>query len=201
MGYANPLFDLPAAAALLAHPVQKRLALALVFRQLRAEANTRAEDAWLRRDGDMAEFHRALSTYARHVAHLLEQQNPLNAKPNRLAVQPQAGVPGVSRNPLLNLPAAHAILGRGIEDRRVLASLLRDLGGVANAEATNSWGRRKAPMARYWWGVTKHSRRAARLLVRGDRSERSGRPPSSAFDLTALLAGSVPDESLTEQCY
>lgn len=205
MGYTNPLADLPSAPALLKHPLQKRLALALLFRQLRADANTRAEDAWARRNGDMAEFHRALSTYARHMAHLLEQENPLRVRPSRLTVEPLACAPGDARNPILRLPAVQAILGRSVDDRRILAMLIRDLGTAASAEADNSWLRRKAPMAVYWSGVAKHARRVSRLLTRDSNLARTKAAHSTyiasqgpVFDLAALINDSVRAEDLAD---
>ncbi|WP_416046705.1 hypothetical protein [Cupriavidus basilensis] len=73
MGYINPLLDLPAAEGLLKLPREQRRAMALVLRQMRDQANTEAEQAWLRRKGPMAAYWRAVSTYARHFAHALEQ--------------------------------------------------------------------------------------------------------------------------------
>lgn len=41
------------------------------MRELRAQANDEAESAWKRRKGPMAAYWRAVSTYARHLAHAL----------------------------------------------------------------------------------------------------------------------------------
>ncbi len=71
MGYLNPLFRLPAAKALLALGRPERAAMAALLLDLRAQANEEAEKAWARRKGPMACYWRAVSTYARHVAHLL----------------------------------------------------------------------------------------------------------------------------------
>ena len=73
MGYLNPLFDLPSAKALLERPLDERLALAAIFRDLRAQANVEAEKSWAKRKGPMAAYWRAVSTYARHTAHALGQ--------------------------------------------------------------------------------------------------------------------------------
>ncbi|WP_459572661.1 hypothetical protein [Cupriavidus sp. 8B] len=73
MGYINPLLKLPAASGLLRMPAEQRRAIALVLRELRDQANTEAEQAWRRRKGPMAAYWRAVSTYARHLAHALEQ--------------------------------------------------------------------------------------------------------------------------------
>lgn len=71
MGYLNPLLKLPAGRALLALPADQRAAIESVMRELRDQANTEAENAWKRRKGPMAAYWRAVSTYARHVAHAL----------------------------------------------------------------------------------------------------------------------------------
>ena len=75
MGYLNPLLRLPAAKRLMELPPDKRRAVAAVLRDLRAEANTEAEESWRRRKGPMAAYWRAVSTYARHLAHALEQKD------------------------------------------------------------------------------------------------------------------------------
>ena len=76
MGYLNPLLDLPSAKALLERPLEERLALAAIFRDLRAQANIEAERSWAKRKGPMAAYWRSVSTYARHTAHALSQSNP-----------------------------------------------------------------------------------------------------------------------------
>jgi len=73
MGYINPLLRLPASRTLLGLPPEQRKAMALVLRQLRDQANAEAEVAWRRRKGPMAAYWRAVATYARHLAHALEQ--------------------------------------------------------------------------------------------------------------------------------
>ena len=75
MGYLNPLFDPPSAKALLERPLDERLALAAIFRDLRAQANVEAEKSWAKRKA-MAAYWRAVSTYARHTAHALGQSTP-----------------------------------------------------------------------------------------------------------------------------
>jgi hypothetical protein len=71
MGYLNPLLNLPAGKALLALPAEQRAAIEAVLRELRDQANVEAENAWRRRKGPMAAYWRAVSTYARHLAHAL----------------------------------------------------------------------------------------------------------------------------------
>lgn len=73
MGYRNPLLALPAGRALLALPKSDRERIEAVMRDLREQANTEAENAWKRRKGPMAAYWRAVSTYARHVAHALRK--------------------------------------------------------------------------------------------------------------------------------
>lgn len=71
MGYPNPFLKLPAGRALLALPAADRARIEAVMRELRAQANIEAENAWRRRKGPMAAYWRAVSTYARHFAHAL----------------------------------------------------------------------------------------------------------------------------------
>lgn len=75
MGYINPLLRLPAAQRLLKLPAEQRREIALVLRDLRNQANQEAEQSWRRRKGPMAAYWRAVSTYARHFAHALEQRD------------------------------------------------------------------------------------------------------------------------------
>lgn len=71
MGYINPLLRLPAGKALLDLPAEDRARIEAVMRELRDQANAEAECAWKRRKGPMAAYWRAVSTYARHLAHAL----------------------------------------------------------------------------------------------------------------------------------
>lgn len=73
MGYINPLLRLPAGRRLMALPAEDRKRIAGVMRELRGQANDEAEKAWARRKGPMAAYWRAVSTYARHLAHALER--------------------------------------------------------------------------------------------------------------------------------
>lgn len=73
MGYINPLMRLPAAKKLMALPADQRAPIEQLLRELRADADREAENAWKRRKGPMASYWRAVSTYARHVAHMLAQ--------------------------------------------------------------------------------------------------------------------------------
>ncbi|WP_230954482.1 hypothetical protein [Burkholderia cepacia] len=76
MGYINPLLQLPAARDLLALPAESRRAVASVLRALRTQANAEAEIAWSRRKGPMAAYWRAVATYARHLAHAIDNVRP-----------------------------------------------------------------------------------------------------------------------------
>jgi len=71
MGYINPLLDLPAGRRLQELPPEQRAAIAEVMRDLRHQANDKAEESWQKRKGPMAAYWRAVSTYARHLAHAL----------------------------------------------------------------------------------------------------------------------------------
>lgn len=73
MGYENPLLRLPATKRLMALPREQREPLEALLRELRADADREAENAWKRRKGPMAAYWRAVSTYARHVAHALRK--------------------------------------------------------------------------------------------------------------------------------
>ncbi|UVM23798.1 hypothetical protein [Pseudomonas wadenswilerensis] len=77
MGYINPLLKLPAGRALLELPAEDRARIEAVLRELRAQADAEAEKSWLRRKGPMAAYWRAVSTYARHLAHAVSH----NAQP------------------------------------------------------------------------------------------------------------------------
>jgi hypothetical protein len=74
MGYLNPLLKLPAGRALLDLPEEDRRRIEAVMRELRDQANTEAEKSWLKRKGPMAAYWRAVSTYARHLAHALSHK-------------------------------------------------------------------------------------------------------------------------------
>lgn len=74
MGYINPLLRLPAGRALQQLPKADRERIEAVMRALRDQANAEAETAWRRRKAPMAAYWRAVSTYARHIAHALAAQ-------------------------------------------------------------------------------------------------------------------------------
>lgn len=73
MGYINPLLRLPAGKAMLTLPVEDRLRIEAVMRDLRDQANKEADTSWKRRKGPMAAYWRAVATYARHIAHAVSK--------------------------------------------------------------------------------------------------------------------------------
>lgn len=75
MGYENPLLKLPAMRQVMALPADQRGPLEALMRELRADADRLAEESWRKRKGPMAAYWRAVSTYARHVAHALSKDH------------------------------------------------------------------------------------------------------------------------------
>lgn len=73
MGYENPLLKLPAMRQVMALPPEQRGPLEALMRELRADADRQAEESWRKRKGPMAAYWRAVSTYARHIAHALSK--------------------------------------------------------------------------------------------------------------------------------
>lgn len=71
------------------------------------------------------------------------------------------------RNPLLQLPAVQQLQLLPAESQAALRAVLIDLRRDAQARATESWRRNKAPMAAYWKAVAVYAGHAARLLARG----------------------------------
>ena len=68
----NPITALPAARAILALPIEQRRPIGILLRQLAAEADAKAEDAWQHRKGIMAAYWRAVCTYAKHIARAVD---------------------------------------------------------------------------------------------------------------------------------
>lgn len=73
MGYINPLLRLESVQQLLELPAEQRGAMVGLLRELRADADRQAENAWKKRKGPMAAYWRAVATYARHTAHALHR--------------------------------------------------------------------------------------------------------------------------------
>lgn len=68
----NPILLLPASQKILALPIEIRRPLGELLRELATDAGLRAENAWARRKGIMAAYWRAVSTYAKHIAHAID---------------------------------------------------------------------------------------------------------------------------------
>lgn len=92
MGYKNPLLKLPAMRVIMALPADQRGPLEALMRELRADADRLAEESWRKRKGSMAAYWRAVSTYARHVAHALSKGH-------------QVAAPGVAPSPASSIVA------------------------------------------------------------------------------------------------
>jgi hypothetical protein len=83
---------LPAMRQVMALPREQRGPLETLMRELRADADRQAEESWRKRKGPMAAYWRAVSTYARHVAHALSKGHQANGAgvPERVtAADPQ----------------------------------------------------------------------------------------------------------------
>ncbi|GKS89098.1 hypothetical protein [Acidovorax sp. SUPP2539] len=81
MGYINPLLKLPAAQKRSELSPGERQFLAELMTELRQHANAEAEICWKRRKAPMAAYWRAVSTYARHIAHCLRHVDQVNQDP------------------------------------------------------------------------------------------------------------------------
>jgi len=68
----NPVLMLPAARGIMALPIEQRRPLALLLRQLAADADQRAHDCWRRRKGFVAAYWRVVCTYCKHIARTLD---------------------------------------------------------------------------------------------------------------------------------
>lgn len=77
----NPVLGLPAARAILDLPPEQRRPLGLLLRQLAAEADGKAEEAWRTRKGIMAAYWRAVATYAKHLARAIDPAHARRARP------------------------------------------------------------------------------------------------------------------------
>lgn len=70
----NPLLALPATRQLLAMPLQQRLALRDLLRDLAKDARARADKCWRTHKAPMAAYWKAVAVYANHLARVLGQQ-------------------------------------------------------------------------------------------------------------------------------
>jgi len=116
MGYLNPLLRLPAARAIAELPRAQRQLLVELLSQLRAQANEQAEVSWRRRKAPMAAYFRAVSTYARHCAHVLSRPHAGRVTHLYLVIEVEAP------NPEAIAKIASAVLERaGLRVRQVPA--------------------------------------------------------------------------------
>lgn len=191
MGYLNPILSLPAAQELLNQPIEQLLAIELLLRRIRADADRLAELAWRARRTEAAYYWRCVATYSRHIAHVASQRSaPRVARP-ALAIMPHAGDDLAESTPVTAagylsrvflLPAAQALLDLPPSPRVALACLFLQIGTYAERLAEQSWAKRKAPMAHYWGLVSIHVRRLARTVRLGSRRQHSaqGAQPGEA---------------------
>lgn len=68
----NPILALPAASAIQALPAEQRRPLGILLRQLAEQADQQAHDAWRARKGIMAAYWRAVCTYSKHLARVID---------------------------------------------------------------------------------------------------------------------------------
>lgn len=71
-----------------------------------------------------------------------------------------------TRNPLLALPAAQALMRLPREQREALAALLSDLRSQAREKEAESYSKRKGPMTAYWMAVATYAKHTAAVLRR-----------------------------------
>lgn len=71
------------------------------------------------------------------------------------------------RNPVLALPAAHAIISLPSSQRLALASILMDLSADAAQRAQAAWRVHKGIMAAYWKAVSVYAKHIARAVRAG----------------------------------
>lgn len=67
----NPLLALPATQQLCALPLDARLALRSLLRDISADARQRAEKCWRTHKAPMAAYWKAVAVYANHTSRLL----------------------------------------------------------------------------------------------------------------------------------
>ena len=68
----NPILALPAARAIATLPIEQRRPLGILLRELAAQADVKADEAWRTRKGIMAAYWRAVCTYAKHLARAID---------------------------------------------------------------------------------------------------------------------------------
>lgn len=76
----NPVLALDSAKAILALPLDQRLALAELLMELSRDARQRAEKAWATRKPPMALYWSATAVVAKHIARALRRRAPTVAE-------------------------------------------------------------------------------------------------------------------------
>lgn len=69
----NPILALPAAAELLALPVEQRRILKRVLRQLKTQCREQEANAYAKRKGPMVAYWMAAGTYCGHIANVMAE--------------------------------------------------------------------------------------------------------------------------------
>lgn len=75
----NPILLLPAAQGVLALPIESRRPLGILLRQLSEQAAAQAQASWKSNKGIMAAYWKAVSVYAKHLAHVIDPANARKA--------------------------------------------------------------------------------------------------------------------------
>ena len=68
----NPILMLPAAKSILDLPIEHRRPLGVLLRQLSQQAAEKADASWKSNKGIMAAYWKAVSVYAKHLAHVID---------------------------------------------------------------------------------------------------------------------------------
>lgn len=68
----NPILRLEAARSICALPVETRRPLGILLRQLADQASEQATASWKSNKGIMAAYWKAVSVYAKHLAHVID---------------------------------------------------------------------------------------------------------------------------------
>jgi len=71
----NPVLALPAAQKILDLPPEIRRPLGILLRELAQQADEQAEHAWRKRKGIQAAYWRAVCTYAKHLARVIDPRH------------------------------------------------------------------------------------------------------------------------------
>jgi hypothetical protein len=70
----NPVLALPSARAIMDLPAEQRRPLGILLRELAFQCDDQANEAWRKRKGIMAAYWRAVSTYAKHLARVIDKR-------------------------------------------------------------------------------------------------------------------------------